>query len=458
MPANDHAATTPIDPPRPARRPRVIVVGGGFGGIEAARALAGTDVEVVLIDRRNYHLFQPLLYQVATAVLSPADIAAPIRSILRRQSNCSVVLAEVTRVDPTKRRVHFAGGWAEYDWLVLAAGAVHSYFGHPEWEAVAPGLKTVEDATEIRRRILLAFERAEYEGSESARRAALTFAIVGGGPTGVELAGAIKEIAAQTIPEDFRMIDTRTTRVVLLEAGDRLLSTFPPGLSARAKADLEKLGVEVRLGSMVSEVTSEGLVIGDEMLPVKNVFWAAGVAASSVGQSLGVPLDRAGRVVVEPDLSIPGHPNVFVVGDMAAARSADTGDPVPGVAQGALQEGRYAGRVIAAEVRGHRGARTPFIYTDKGNMATIGRSRAVADIRGREVSGLLAWLLWSVIHILFLVEFRNRIVVVVSWIWNWIFFSRGARLITGDAQYELDKPRSVENTSFSEDWMNPPDD
>ncbi len=314
-------------------RPKVIIVGGGFAGLAAARALDKTPANVTLIDRRNHHVFQPLLYQVATASLSPADITAPIRAILRRQQNCQVIMLEVIGVEAERRRLLVAGGHFDYDYLVLAAGATHSYFGHDEWAAYAPGLKTIEDATELRRRILLAFETAEVEGSETARRAALTFAIVGGGPTGVELAGAIKEIAGRTIPKDYKHIDTRTTRVILFEALDRLLPPFDPVLSARAKHDLEQLGVEVRLHSMVTDITREGITVGDEFIPVHNVFWAAGVKASPLGRSLGVPLDRAGRVIVGDDLTIPGHDEVFVTGDLAAARSAGTGTSVPGVAQ-----------------------------------------------------------------------------------------------------------------------------
>lgn len=446
--SSNGAAADPSRTDAPARRkPRVIVVGGGFGGIEAARAVGRCDAQVVLIDQRNHHLFQPLLYQVATAALSPADIAAPIRSVLRKQSNCTVVLAAVTGVDPVARRVMFATGWVEYDWLVLAAGATHSYFANPEWERLAPGLKTIDDATEIRRRILLAFERAEHEGSEEARKAALTFAIVGGGPTGVELAGAIMEIAAQTIQRDFRHIDTRTTRVILLQSGDRVLPGFPPDLSERAKRDLEALGVEVRLGARVTDITKLGVRFGDEFIPVRNVFWAAGVKANPIGASLGVPLDRAGRVIVEPDLSLPGFPNVFVIGDMAAATCAKTGQLIPGVAQAALQGGQHAGRIIARALSGKRSDAQPrpaFVYKNKGNMATIGRSHAVADINGRHLTGFVAWVLWCVVHVMFLVEFRNRAAVIMNWIWNWFVFARGARLITGDARLELEQVRPFE--------------
>ena len=430
-------------------RPRVFIVGGGFAGLAAAKALAAAPVHVTMVDRRNHHVFQPLLYQVATASLSPADISAPIRSVLRGQTNCDVVLAEITGVDIENRQISFAGGHVGYDYLVLAAGATHAYFGHDDWAATAPGLKSIEDATELRRRILLAFESAEHEGSDEARRAVLTFGIVGAGPTGVELAGAIKEIAGRTIPRDYRHIDTRTTRVVLFEAGDRLLPSFTPGLSARAQRDLEGMGVEVRLRSAVTNVTSLGIHIGDEFIPVRNVFWAAGVKASPLGRSLGVPLDRAGRVIVGPDLTIPGHPEVFVAGDMAAAKSADTGEPVPGVAQGGLQMGHFAGKAIASDVVGQSqaGTRQPFVYRDKGSMAVIGKAKAVAQIGRLEFGGFLAWLLWGGIHIAFLIGFRNRLVVLISWFWNWLLNARDARLITGDARLDIRIPRSDEFVS-----------
>jgi NADH dehydrogenase len=432
----------------PARRsvPRVFVVGGGFGGLAAARALDGAPVSVTVFDRRNHHVFQPLLYQVATAALSPADISAPIRSIVRDQRNCEVVLAEATGVDLANRRLILGNGYVEYDYLVLAAGATHAYFGHDAWASIAPGLKSIEDATELRRRILLAFESAEYEGSAEARRAVLTFGIVGGGPTGVELAGAIKEIAGQTIPKDYRHIDTRTTRVVLFEGGNRLLPPFPPDLSARAQRDLERMGVEVRLNSVVTNVTPQGLYIGDEFIPVRNVFWAAGVRASSLGGSLGVPLDRAGRVIVGPDLTVPGHPEVFIAGDLAAAKSGDTGQPVPGVAQGGLQMGRYAGETIARETLGRTTPeqRKPFVYHDKGSMAVIGKAKAVAQIGRLHLGGFLAWLIWGGIHIAFLIGFRNRMQVLFSWFWNWLLNARDARLITGDARLHIHVARPAE--------------
>lgn len=413
--------------------PRVYIVGGGFAGLAAAKALSRAPVVVTLLDRRNHHLFQPLLYQVATASLSPADISAPIRTVLRGQKNCEVVLAEATGVDIARRRLIVTGGYATYDYLILAAGATHAYFGHDEWAVDAPGLKSIEDATELRRRILLAFESAEYEGSAEARRTALTFGIVGAGPTGVELAGAIKEIAGRTLPQDYKHIDTRTTRVILFEAGDRVLPTFPPELSARAQRDLERMGVEVRLSSAVTDVIAEGIYIGKEFIAVRNVFWAAGVKASPLSQSLGVPLDRTGRVVVGPDLTIPGHPEVFVAGDLAAAKSADTGEPVPGVAQGGMQMGRYAGQTIAREVTGRASPREPFVYRDKGTMAIIGKAKAVAVIGRFKTGGFPAWLLWGGVHIAFLIGFRNRLKVLASWFWSWLLNARDARLITGQA-------------------------
>ncbi|MBS0208006.1 MAG: NAD(P)/FAD-dependent oxidoreductase [Planctomycetes bacterium] len=422
--------------------PKVFIVGGGFAGIAAAKALAGAPVDVRLIDRRNHHVFQPLLYQVATASLSPADISAPIRTILRDQENCQVAMAEVTGVDIAGKRLMLAGGHVGYDYLILAAGATHAYFGHEEWAAIAPGLKSIDDATELRRRILLAFESAEYEGDEAERRAALTFGIVGAGPTGVELAGAIKEIAGQTLPRDYKHIDTRTTRVILFEGADRVLPPFPKELSARAQRDLERMGVEVRLNSIVTNVTRRGVTVGNEVIPVRNVFWAAGVKASALGQSLGVPLDKAGRVIVGPDLTIPGHPEVFVVGDLAAAKSADTGRPVPGVAQGGIQMGRYAGSTIAREAaaRTARTARSAFVYRDKGSLAIIGKAKAVAHIGRWKVGGFLAWLLWGGVHILFLIGFRNRLLVLSSWFWGWLLNARDARLITGNSRLDLRVP------------------
>jgi NADH dehydrogenase len=426
-------------------QPKAYIVGGGFGGIAAAKALAKAPAEITIADRRNHHVFQPLLYQVATASLSPAEISSPIRSILRKQANCQVALAEVIGVDVENRHLKFRGGHVRYDYLILAAGATHAYFGHDEWATLAPGLKTLEDATALRRRILLAFESAEYEGSDEARRAALTFGIVGGGPTGVELAGAIKEIAGKTLPEDYRHIDTRTTRVILMQGDDRVLPSFPPTLSARAQRDLEQMGVEVRLNSYVTKVTRDGVYVGEEFIPLRNVFWAAGVKASPLGATIGRPLDRSGRVIVGPDLTIPGHPEVFVIGDMAAATSADTGEAVPGVAQGAIQMGRYAGETIAREVTSATSrTRPPFVYRDKGTMAVIGTSRAVAFVGGLEFKGFFAWLLWGGLHIVFLINFRNRLQVLLNWFWGWLLGARDARLITGDAQMEIHTPRSAD--------------
>jgi NADH dehydrogenase len=387
-------------------------------------------------------VFQPLLYQVATASLSPADISAPIRTVLRDQKNCQVALVEITGVDVANRRLEFAGGHVGYDYLILAAGATHAYFGHDDWARIAPGLKSIEDATELRRRILLAFESAEYEPNEDTRRAALTFGIVGAGPTGVELAGAIKEIAGQTLPQDYRHIDTRTTRVLLFEGAARVLPTFVPELSARAQRDLQGMGVEVRLGAVVTNITPQGIYIGDEFIALRNVFWAAGVQASPLGRSLGLPMDRAGRVIVGPDLTIPNHPEVFVVGDMAAAKSADTGLAVPGVAQGGIQMGRFAGRTIAAEARGGlTGARrSPFVYRDKGSMAVIGKTKAVVQLGRYKGGGFIAWLVWGGIHIAFLIGFRNRLQVLFSWFWNWLLSVRDARLITGDAKLDIHIP------------------
>jgi NADH dehydrogenase len=441
-------------------RPRVFIVGGGFAGLAAAKSLAGAPVELRVFDRRNHHVFQPLLYQVATASLSPADISAPIRTVLRGQDNCEVVLVEVTAVDLAARRLHVAGGYAVYDYLILAAGATHAYFGHDEWASVAPGLKTIEDATELRRRILLAFESAEHEGSVEARRASLTFGIVGAGPTGVELAGAIKEIAGQTIPRDYRHIDTRTTRVILFEGGPRVLPPFPPRLSARAQRDLERMGVEVRVDSTVTNVTDQGIYIGEEFIPIRNVFWAAGVKASPITATLGVPLDRAGRVIVGPDLTIPGHPEVFVTGDLAAAKSADTGKPVPGVAQGGIQMGHYAGGIIASEVSGRTQTheRKPFRYRDKGSMAVIGKAKAVAQIGRFQSGGFLAWMLWGGIHVMFLVGFRNRLQVLISWFWNWMLNARDARLITGEARLGIRMPRSTEFVRDQAAPVSPPEE
>jgi len=421
------------------RLPRVVIVGGGFGGLNAAKGLGDAPVDVALFDRNNYHLFQPLLYQVAAAVLSPAEIAEPIRKVLSRQRNCRVYLNRVDAVDLGRRMVRHEGGESRYDYLVLAAGATHSYFGHDEWERHAPGLKTIDDALEIRRRILLAFEEAEQEADPETRRAKLTFVVVGAGPTGVELAGALKEIAASTIPRDFRNIDTTTARVVLLEGADRVLSGMDPILSRRAQQDLERLGVEVRTQALVTDVGAHGVRVGDEVFSAANVFWAAGVQASPLAKSLGVTLDPRGRVPVAADLSLPGHPEVFIVGDLAVACTEKFPDGLPGMAQAAIQGGRYVARVIADEVRSGTapGDRPAFRFRDKGTMATIGRDRAVAEIAGRRLTGWFAWIVWGVVHIMFLIGFRAKAVVMWNWVWNYVFANKGARLITGSPPLKL---------------------
>jgi len=409
-------------------RKRVVIIGGGFGGLYAARALRRAPVDVTLVDRRNFHLFQPLLYQVATASLSPGDIASPLRNILRRQKNVRVWLAEARSIDVARRTVTLEDGALDYDWLILATGATHAYFGHSEWERFAPGLKSIEDAFAMRRRFLLAFEQAEREPDPALRRTLTSFVIVGAGPTGVELAGAMAEIAQKVMPREFRAIDTRATRVVLLEGADRVLPGYPPDLSTKARRQLEKLGVEVRTSALVTRIEEDAVLIGDERLPARNVFWAAGVAASPLGATLGVPLDRAGRVLVGPDLSIPGHPEVFVIGDLAHATRDD--GMVPGVAQGAMQGGRFVARAIAADLANR--PRGIFRYRDKGSLATIGRAAAVADFGWLRVSGFFAWAVWVFVHILYLIGFRNRILVMLQWAWAYLTYQRGIRLITGE--------------------------
>lgn len=418
-------------------RARVVIVGGGFAGLNAAKVLPRAPVDIALFDRNNYHLFQPLLYQVAAAVLSPAEVAEPIRRILSSQRNCRVYLNHIEAIEPDRKVVRHEGGETRYDYLIVATGATHSYFGNDHWAQHAPGLKTVDDALEIRRRVLLAFEEAEQEADPDVRRAKLTFVVVGAGPTGVELAGALKEIAARTIPADFRNIDTTTARVLLLEGADRVLPAMPDDLSARAHADLERLGVEVRVGAMVTGVDADGVHVGEEFLPAANVLWAAGVQASGLARSLGAELDRRGRVFVEPDLSVPGRPEVFVVGDLAHVLDPRYPDGVPGVAQAAIQAGRHAARVIRDEVRGADRPRRAFRYRDRGNMATIGRNHAVAEIGRWHLGGLLAWVLWGVVHVAFLVGFRARISVLWNWLWNYLSYDKGARLITGSPPLKL---------------------
>jgi len=423
-------------------RPRVVIVGGGFGGLYAARALKGAPVEVTLVDRRNHHLFQPLLYQVATAALNPSEIAYPIRAALRRQKNARVLLAEAKGIDVAARRVTLDDGELPYDFLIVAAGATHAYFGHPEWEPFAPGLKTIEDALEIRRRVLLAYEAAERETDEARRRAWLTFVVVGAGPTGVELAGALSEIARHALARDFRSIDPTAGRVVLLEGTDRVLPPYPPKLSRKARQQLERLGVEVRTDTLVTNIDEGGVAMGDQHIAARTVLWAAGVSASPLGASLGAPIDRAGRVQVQTDLSLPDHPEVFVIGDLAAATS--NGDRVPGVAQGAIQGGRHAARCIRHALRDKPSE--PFVYRDKGSLATIGRAAAVAEIGGLRFSGFLAWAAWLAIHILFLIGFRSKAFVMLQWAWAYLTFRRGARLITGAGDRLLPPHHEEEST------------
>jgi NADH dehydrogenase len=408
--------------------PRVVIVGGGFGGLYCARALAREPVRITLVDRKNHHTFQPLLYQVATAALSPGDIASPIRYILRRFSNVEVLLGEVVGFELNERRVLLKdGGRLEYDYLVVAAGAQHSYFGHGEWELLAPGLKTIEDALEIRRRVLLAYELAERQAVLGKDPGPLNFVIVGAGPTGVELAGAIAEIASRTLAKDFRKIQTRRSRVLLLEGGPRVLPTYPKDLSSKAEEQLRQLGVEVRSGAMVTGVEKDHIRVGNEVIPATLTLWAAGVAASGLGRLLSADTDRAGRIAVRNDCSLPQHSEVLVIGDLALFTDGN-GEPLPGVAQVAIQQGRAVAKNIGRELKGL--PRLPFHYKDLGSLATIGRAAAVADIFGIHLSGLIAWLVWLFIHILWLIGFRNRVVVMVNWAWAYVASQRGPRLIT----------------------------
>jgi NADH dehydrogenase len=415
--------------PAPAgEKQRVVIVGAGFGGLSLAKGLARGPYDVTLIDRHNYHLFQPLLYQVATAALSPADIAAPVRAILRGRSNATVMLADVSGVDVAAKDVIAEGKRVPYDILVLATGAEHAYFGHDDWASVAPGLKTIDDATYLRRRILLAFERAETETDAAERARLLTFVVIGGGPTGVEMAGAIAELAKWALAADFRNIDPRSARIVLIEGGPRLLAALHPSLSEKARLSLEKLGVEVRLNAMVTACSDDDVAIGDERIPTRTIMWAAGVKASPAAAWLGASADRAGRVKVAPDLSVPEHPDVFVIGDTALALGAD-GKPLPGIAPVAKQQGQYLAKHLVARARGK--TLPPFRYWDFGSLATIGRKHAVADFGKVHLSGFVAWVLWSVAHIYFLIGFRRRAIVALHWAWSYITFQRGTRLITG---------------------------
>ena len=430
--------------PQTGDRPRVSVVGGGFGGQEVVRRLKDAPVDVTLVDRRNYHLFQPLLYQVATAELAPSNIAFPLRRALRKQKNAQVALVEVTGVDLADKTVGTRRAVVGYDYLVLATGATQSYFGHDEFKQFAPGMKTLDDAIEIRRRLLIAFEEAEWEADDASRRAKLTFVVVGGGPTGVELAGAIMETASRSLPKDFRFVDTKTARVILVQSADRLLRTWPEAMGERVLRDLEKIGVEVWLNSRVTSVDASGVVIGERRMPAENVFWAAGVQGQPVAAELGVELDRAGRVVVGPDMSIAGHPEVFVIGDAAHAVDAKTGEPVPGVAQGAIQAGRFVAQIIRSDLKGVDPKDRPaFGYKDKGSMATIGRGKAVVSVGRFNYGGFIGWLSWSVLHLSFLVGFQTKLFVSLSWFRNFFFADRRVRLITGDPTTRVKEPRGA---------------
>lgn len=416
----------------PAERPHVVIIGGGFAGLYLARGLRNAPVRITMVDRRNHHLFQPMLYQVAAAALSPQDIAAPIRSVLRRQRNTDVVLAEAERVDVDARVVLLADGVRlPYDYCVVATGARHSYFGHDEWEDFAPGLKSIDDALDVRRRILYAFERAEREPVPERRNEYLTFVVVGGGPTGVEMAGAIAEIRRFALARDFRHIDPREATVMLLEAGPRILSSYPEALSARAKRDLRSLGVDVRENTRVTKIAATAVEASGWVIPTTTVVWAAGNQASPLASTIGAPIDRAGRVLVEADCSVPGHPEVFVLGDAAAfMHGGDTTTPLPGVCPVAMQMGQFTARTIRADLTGT--PRKPFSYWDKGQLAVIGRGHAVADLGRFEFGGVIAWFAWAFVHIFFLIGFRNRVMVLLEWSWAYFNYSPGARLITGD--------------------------
>jgi NADH dehydrogenase len=422
----------------PSRIERVVIVGGGFAGLMAARELARAPVEITLVDRRNHHLFQPLLYQVATAGLNPADIASPIRRVLRRQKNARVLLAEARSVDLAANVLTLDEGTLHFDFLIVATGARHSYFGHDEWAQYAPGLKSVGDALEIRRRVLSAFEFAERTEDPAERKAWLTFVIVGAGPTGVELSGALCEIARHALARDFRAIKPAEARVILLEGGDRVLAAYPPDLSERARLQLAGLGVDVRTKRVVTSVDAQGVELGSDRIAARTVLWAAGVTGSGFGRALGARLDRAGRVLVEPDLSVAGHPRVFVVGDLA--NLTQDGALIPGVAPAAMQEGKHTARNIVRILRGLPSR--PFRYRNKGSLATIGRSAAVADFGRVHLSGAVAWLAWLFIHLLFLIGFRNRALVLFEWAWSFVSYDRGARLITGPLRREPDQARA----------------
>ena len=420
-------------------KPRVVIIGAGFGGLNAARALAQAPVQITVIDRKNFHTFQPLLYQVATAGLSPGEIAEPIRSILRHDKNVEVLMSEVTGFDLNRRIVEAPDLQIPYDYLIVAAGATHSYFGHEDWEVFAPGLKTIEDALEIRRRVLLAFELAERQAAAGETEAPLNFVVVGGGPTGVELAGTLAEISRYALAHDFRSIDPASTHILLIEGGPRVLPTYAEDLSRSAEAQLHRLGVEVRTSTMVTQVEAGAVRLGETRLPATVILWCAGVAASPLGKKLGAPVDRAGRVPVQADLSLPGHPEVFVIGDLAAAKD-EQGKMLPGVAPVAIQQGKFVAKLIREEVESSGGkksviaashARPAFHYWDKGSLATIGRAAAIAQFGKIHISGFIAWLSWLFVHILFLIGFRNRLMVFIQWAWSYVTYERSARLITG---------------------------
>jgi NADH dehydrogenase len=414
----------------------VVIVGAGFAGLSAARNLANAPVQVTLIDKRNYHAFQPLLYQVATAALSPAQIAQPIRAIVRKQKNCTVALGEVTAIDPATRTVYGHKGAVKYDTLILATGATHNYFGNEAWAGAAPGLKSIEDATNLRQRILSAFEQAETSDNAEEQRALMTFTVIGAGPTGVEMAGAIAELARHTLRDDFRRINPANARIILVEAGTRVLSAFPDALSHRAQKDLERLGVEVRLGTPVTDCSRIHVKIGDETIPCRTIIWGAGVQASPAGKWLNTECDRAGRVLVQPDLTVANHPEIFVLGDTASLTDAK-GVAVPGLAPAAVQQGSYAARVILARLN-NQPAPAAFAYRNYGTMATIGRGKAIADFKHFSFSGFLAWALWGGVHIMPLVGFRNRLVVALDWLWSYLTHARGVRLITSSGRRDDD--------------------
>jgi NADH dehydrogenase len=409
----------------------VVIIGGGFGGLTAARSLKKAPAEITVIDRRNHHLFQPLLYQVATAGLSPANIAAPIRGVLKNQKNANVAMADVTGIDLQRRKVQMKDREISFDYLIVATGSWYHYFGHPEWHPFAPGLKSVTDATQIRRKILLAFESAEVETDPEKRQAHLTFVLVGAGPTGVEMAGSIAELAQYALESDFRHIDPKSTRIILIEAGPRVLAQFPESLSRKAADRLKKMGIEIRCQARVEKVDEQGVLISGTHIYSKNVIWCAGVVASPAGKWLGAQTDRMGRVMVNSDLSIPGHPHVFVIGD--TAHFEQDGQPLPGVAPVAMQQGRYVAQVIQQALKGHPRPKEPFRYFNKGNLATVGRSFAVVHFGKIRASGMFAWLIWLVVHIYYLIGYRNRILVLIEWAWAYLTYQRGARLITRDS-------------------------